>query len=633
MLPEIAYFLLILSLCISSLYIFFTFYIKFNFDIVYSNFTKYILLLQSLFILFSILILIFSFLNDDFSVKYIAYNSNSNLNIIYKISALWAAHEGSFLLWLFILSFIVVFISFSNNNLEKKLFLTILFVINFIIFFFILYLVLVSNPFERINIGQPIDGSDLNPLLQDIGLIIHPPILYTGYSCFVVVFSFFMSSLLVGNINLKSISWVYNWVIFSWIFLTLGIGIGSWWAYCELGWGGWWFWDPVENTSLMPWLTITSLIHCLIVIKNRGNLYNLSAFLSIIIFLLILIGTFLVRSGILNSVHAFANDSGRGNYILFFFFFIFLFSFLIYFIRSKKIKRKFIYKFISKDVFLLFNCFLLLILTFIILLGTFYPVFLDFFYGKKISIGAPYFNIIFISIIIFCIFFITPADLINFYKNYFKKLFFILIFIFFSSIFFSYLIISFKYIFNFYVFFSLAVSIWIIKGSIFSFFKFKFNLKSFLHFIPSKIAHIGVVCVVIGVSFSSIYKIEKDVIIKSGDIININNNKLILIDINDIEGSNFVGFKANFLIIDNNGIKYNLFPEKRFFFISGISTSETSIKSEMFSDFYIAMGEFIENNLWSCRIYYKPYINLIWYGIFIMFISGLLILIKSFFLF
>ena len=373
-------------------------------------------------VLLSFICLIYSFLINDFSLKYVSSNSNSALPYFYKISASWAGHEGSLLLWCLILSFWMFLASNYSKTLEtgfRKNFLSIMGGINL---GFLLFLVFTSNPFEK-NLSIPIDGKDLNPLLQDFGLIVHPPILYMGYVGLSVVFSFAITCCIHKEFKPEWANWIRPWVLASWSFLTLGIALGSWWAYYELGWGGWWFWDPVENASFMPWLMTTALIHSLIICEQKQVFKNWTILLSIFAFSLSLLGTFLVRSGILISVHSFANDPARGIFILSFLAFIIGGSLLIYFLNASEIKDKNKFGLVSKETFFLLNNILLVTATFTILLGTIYPLFLDLLGLEKISVGVPYYNLVFLPIMIPLVFLAGCIPILNFSSSNISKVF------------------------------------------------------------------------------------------------------------------------------------------------------------------------------------------------------------------
>ncbi len=350
-------------------------------------------------ILLSFLCLIVTFVGEDYSLDYVAKNSNSNLPLIYKISAAWAGHEGSMLLWCVVSSFWMFLASYYSKNLSKSLRVNFLAIMGLLNLGFLLFVVATSNPFDR-NMTVPLDGNDLNPLLQDFGLIVHPPMLYMGYVGLSVVFSFAIACCFEDDFKKEWAQWIRPWILASWAFLTLGISLGSWWAYYELGWGGWWFWDPVENASFMPWLMATALLHSVIATSEKGIFKSWTILLSIFTFSLSLLGTFLVRSGILISVHSFASDPSRGVFILLMLIALIGGGLLAYALNSYKFKDENEVKLFSKEGFFLLNNILLVTATFTILLGTMYPLFLDILGLEKISVGVPYYNAVFVPLMI-----------------------------------------------------------------------------------------------------------------------------------------------------------------------------------------------------------------------------------------
>ena len=406
-----------LSLCMFSI-IFFKKTVDINLRYVFCKKLSFTILFL---IFFSFSLLAYAFLIDEFSLRYVANNSNISLENIYKFSAVWGAHEGSILLWVLILSLWSACISLFPGRIPKKILIDMTSIMGILLLFFLVFILFSSNPFDRI-FPIPLNGKDLNPLLQDPGLIIHPPLLYIGYVGTSIPFVFAVAVLINGHIETEWISWLRKWVISSWVFLTIGISLGSWWAYHELGWGGWWFWDPVENASFMPWLAITALLHSLIVSEKRGIFISWSILLSILTFSLSLLGTFLVRSGILVSVHAFANDPERGLYILIFLTLIIGSSLILYFSRSPKLILYKKYSVTSKEFILLINNLFLTITTFAILLGTLYPLITSSLELGKISVGAPYFNFIFSALMLPVVFLMGPAVYSNLSKTNYNSL-------------------------------------------------------------------------------------------------------------------------------------------------------------------------------------------------------------------
>ena len=583
--------------------------------------------LQFPLVLIAFICLIVSFVDDDFSLKYISSNSNSALPFFYKISATWAGHEGSMLLWCLILSFWTFMASIYSKSLDMQFRIKFLSVMGFLNLGFLLFLVFTSNPFEK-NISIPIDGKDLNPLLQDFGLIVHPPMLYMGYVGLSVVFSFAVTCLLQNDFKKEWARWIRPWALMSWSFLTLGIALGSWWAYYELGWGGWWFWDPVENASFMPWLITTALIHSLITCEQKSMFKNWTILLSIMAFSLSLLGTFLVRSGILISVHSFANDPARGAFILLFLTIVVGGSLLIYFRNSPKIKDNISFDFFSRESFFLINNILLVTATFTILLGTMYPLFLDLLGLEKISVGVPYYNAVFLPIM-------TPLALLAGYipilflsknkdKKYlinhlFMSLLVILFLSFFSMIFFDN--------FNFSTLLGVFIFIWISFNIIYDLIKryYVSNTRNvFFINIGMTLAHLGLAVFILGATIVENNKIEKEIVAKIGETIKIKNYAFKFTNLSQYEGPNYTGIKAQFLVYENNTLITELYPEKRIYASNDMPMTEAGIDPGLSRDLYITLGSLINDDVWSIRIYHKPFIRLIWLGALMMVLGGVL---------
>ena len=583
--------------------------------------------LQFPLVLIAFICLIISFVDDDFSLKYISSNSNSALPFFYKISATWAGHEGSMLLWCLILSFWTFMASIYSKSLDMQFRIKFLSVMGFLNLGFLLFLVFTSNPFEK-NISIPIDGKDLNPLLQDFGLIVHPPMLYMGYVGLSVVFSFAVTCLLQNDFKKEWARWIRPWALMSWSFLTLGIALGSWWAYYELGWGGWWFWDPVENASFMPWLITTALIHSLITCEQKSMFKNWTILLSIMAFSLSLLGTFLVRSGILISVHSFANDPARRAFILLFLTIVVGGSLLIYFRNSPKIKDNISFDFFSRESFFLINNILLVTATFTILLGTMYPLFLDLLGLEKISVGVPYYNAVFLPIM-------TPLALLAGYipilflsknkdKKYlinhlFMSLLVILFLSFFSMIFFDN--------FNFSTLLGVFIFIWISFNIIYDLIKryYVSNTRNvFFINIGMTLAHLGLAVFILGATIVENNKIEKEIVAKIGETIKIKNYAFKFTNLSQYEGPNYTGIKAQFLVYENNTLITELYPEKRIYASNDMPMTEAGIDPGLSRDLYITLGSLINDDVWSIRIYHKPFIRLIWLGALMMVLGGVL---------
>ena len=581
-----------------------------------------LILAQSLFISLSFICLVFLFINDDFSVRYVAENSNTLLPDRYKISAVWGAHEGSLLLWVLILAFWSLAVSMFSSKLPIQMVARVLAVLGFISVGFYLFMLFTSNPFDRSLPFFPTEGADLNPLLQDVGLIFHPPILYMGYVGLSVAFAFSVAALLNGTIDSAWARWVKPWTLIAWMFLTLGISLGSWWAYYELGWGGWWFWDPVENASLMPWLVCTALIHSLSVTEKRGAFTSWTLLLAIMAFSLSLLGTFLVRSGVLTSVHAFATDPTRGIFILIFLIVVIGGSLLLFAFRGPTKKSSSKFSGLSKELFILANNLILIIITAVILLGTLYPLIADVLGWGKISVGPPYFNLFFVPLTLLLGLLMPVASILRWKKTprlnilkYFNGPLIL------SAIIGGSLPLMYESYEPIAVI-SIFISSWIIlitlrdighksstKGSILDGLK---RIK--VSYWGMVTAHIGVAICIIGVGLTSVYSVQRDVRMLPGETISLANYQFEFVAIEPHEGPNYIADQATVLVTKNNSMIALLKPQKRRYFSSGQTMTEASIDSGIFRDLYIALGEPLQGDAWAVRIYIKPFIMWIWIG-------------------
>ena len=589
--------------------------------------------ITSALIAISFFVLAFAFLTDDFSLRYVANNSNINLESIYKFSAVWGAHEGSILLWVFVMSVWCSLIAIFSKNMPKAIVADMLSIMGLLLLFFLIFILFSSNPFDRI-FPIPSNGRDLNPLLQDPGLIIHPPMLYIGYVGTSVPFVFAIAILLNEKIKIEWISWLRKWVIASWMFLTVGISLGSWWAYHELGWGGWWFWDPVENASFMPWLAITALLHSLIVSEKRGIFINWSILLSILTFSLSLLGTFLVRSGILVSVHAFANDPERGLYILLFLTIIIGSSLTLYFLKSKSLIFYKEYSVSSKEFLLLLNNLFLTITTFAILIGTLYPLVTSSLNLGKISVGAPYFNFIFAALTLPIVFLMSPAIFSAWSKSNYKRLVKKLGFILFYSIIIAYVFLNIYYDSDiFIVCLAIALAIFTILSSVLKIYQVskisdgKKIIQKICN-IPSSslsnlLSHIGIGVLIIGITVSNYYSIHKEIVMNKNSEITIKDVSIKFIDVQTKLSKNYSSQVGVFDAYQDNNYFISFFPEKRTYNIQKNIMTEAAIDSNLFRDIYVALGENIGIDSWVVRIYYKPYIQFLWYGVGLMILGGL----------
>jgi len=585
-------------------------------------------LLIFLFSLFSFSCLTYSFINSDFSLDIISKNSNSQLPLIYKITGVWGNHEGSILLWLLVMTFFGFLFSISNIQ-NQELYNKTLMIQNSLIFLFSSFIIFTSNPFVR-TFPPSIEGSDLNPLLQDPGLAIHPPMLYLGYVGFSIVYSISLAALMIPK-KINFVGILKPWVFISWVFLTAGIGLGSWWAYYELGWGGFWFWDPVENASLLPWLTASALIHTVIISSKKDILMNWTLLLSIVTFLLSLLGTFLVRSGVLVSVHAFANDPTRGIFILIM---LILISFigLFFFLKSSKLySSDYNIKFISREGAISLNNIFLISLTFTILVGTIYPLVSSIFFSSKLSVGAPFFNSILTPVMIPMTLGMIIGPLLRWGSDDLGKLLVrlktLLILFILTSMILWYLnfggpILS----IIFFIF-----SSWIIISSIFELGKFiTFKPSITINRIPSKsisqsLSHIGIGLLIIGATGSSLLKEEKIQFQEIDKNIQINKFDVQFKGVEIIEGPNYLSQTGVFDVFQDDTFITRMKPEKRFYNIGQQVTTEAAIYSTTLGDLYIAIGDKNKSDSsvsWTTRIWFNPYTIWIWIGVLFLVVGG-----------
>ena len=566
----------------------------------------------------SFLSLIYAYLVSDFSNFNVFQNSHSDKPLIYKISGTWGNHEGSMLLWVSILSIYAFFFSFTKKidlNLKK---LTLL-IQSFLHISFSLFIIFTSNPF-LINSVIVDEGLGLNPILQDPGLAIHPPILYAGYVGYSIVFSLAVASLMHESNDLEWLSIAKKWSLISWTFLTGGIALGSYWAYYELGWGGWWFWDPVENISLMPWITGLALVHSLLLVKGQQILKKWIIFLSILCFSLSIFGTFLVRSGILTSVHSFAADASRGLFILLIFFIITGFSLVVFLLKFPDNNKPVKFLFINKVSALIINNILMIIATLTILLGTIYPIIIEVLTNNRISVGGPYFNSTVIPIMIPGFLLMSIAPVLSWQTNKIKNsYYYIICFILISVII---LIQSYLTEFNSWGVIGLILGVWIIIASISAIilsYKLKLNFK-FLQNINPHLAHIGVGIAIIGITCSSVFQKEYDYNLNTGDNFIVNEINVVLDKIETKNEKNFQALRANFLIQEENSFK-NVKSGKNYYPVSKMITSEAGILHQWDRDIYFILGD-QKDEKWFVKVYVNPFVSLIWLGIIIMICSG-----------
>ena len=613
------------SLCLSTLFSFFALLPKSIINLKIKYF--YVILRSSTLLIFvSFLSLMTAYITSDFSNFNVFQNSHSDKPLIYKISGTWGNHEGSILLWLSMISiygFLYSFISKSFDGFK----INVLKIQNGIFLIFALFVIFTSNPF-LVNSVEVNEGLGLNPILQDPALAVHPPLLYLGYVGFSLVFSLGIASLLENNNDQNWIVETKKWSIVSWTFLTAGIALGSYWAYYELGWGGWWFWDPVENISLMPWIVGLALVHSLIMIRGEQAIERWIVFLSILCFSLSVLGTFLVRSGILTSVHSFASDASRGLFILLIFFLTTGFGFLIFLIKSPNKKNNLRLLLINKTSALIINNILMIIAMLTILLGTIYPIIIEVLTNTRISVGGPYFNSTVLPILLPGFLLMSVAPVLSWQSNRIKK---------FRNYVIAFLLLSLfvcvhAYFtdFNIWGFIGLLLGSWIILASILSIilrYKFLFSFN-YIKSINSFVAHIGVGIMIIGITFSSVYQDEYNFEISSGDEINVDGNILKLENVNVIEEKNYQSLKATFSITKGKELVDYILPAKNFYPVSKMITTEAGIYHDWLKDIYIILGN-EQDGIWSVKVYLNPLVSFIWIGVFIMIFSGFIAIFKK----
>lgn len=581
---------------------------------------------------FAFVVLAQAFLTDDFSVAYVAQNSGKNLPAFYKFAAVWGGHEGSLLLWIVMLGWWSAVFVFGSANIPALFRARVLGVLALVSFGFLLFILATSNPFTRL-LPMALDGRDLNPLLQDVGMIIHPPLLYMGYVGFSLAYAFALSALISGKINTE---WAKNsrpWTLAAWIFLSLGIAVGSWWAYFELGWGGWWFWDPVENASFMPWLIGTALIHSLLVTEKRGSLKNWSVLLAICVFSLSLLGTFLVRSGVLTSVHAFATDPKRGVFILIFLSVVIGASLFLFALRAPKVGLGARFSFISRESFLLFGNILLVVACGTVLLGTLYPLLIDALAWGKISVGPPYFNAVFVPIVFPLFFLIGIAAWLRWKKSDGKPIAKKLTIPFVLSLICAATLLWFYEKFQATSFTALFLAFWIFLCAIAHIFQRLHKTKHLpVNFLGMHLAHLGVAVFVLGAAMVGTFEIEKNSVLTVENRVEIAGYSVIFKGISTKNGPNYTANVGEFLLEKNGKPLAMLYPEKRYYHSSAMPMSEASVDSTIFRDIYVALSEPAESDnphsAWIVRVYYKPFISWLWLGALLMALGGFLAFLR-----
>ncbi len=567
-----------------------------------------------------------AFLSNDFSVLYVSQHSNSLLPKPYQFAAVWGGHEGSLLLWVLLLSLWTVAVAVFSRSLPLDMVARVIGVLGLISVGFLLFILTTSNPFERL-LPAALDGKDLNPLLQDPGLVIHPPMLYMGYVGMAVAFAFAVSALMSGRLDAAWARWSRPWTVVAWTFLTFGIGLGSWWAYYELGWGGWWFWDPVENASLMPWLVGTALIHSLMVTEKRGSFKAWTVLLAIAAFSLSLLGTFLVRSGVLTSVHAFASDPKRGVFVLIFLAVVVGASLTLFAWRAPRVALGGRMELVSRESFLLANSVLLVVATAAVLLGTIYPLIIDALNMGKLSVGPPYFNAVFAPLLVPTVFLMIPGSVARWRDANVREIAHKLRWTFVGAVVLAVLLPFVLGGWSIGAAFGLFLGCWVALGTAQQVIE-RVGKPGLIgaSFWGQHIAHFGMAVLVIGITGVKCYEVERDVRMQIGDVVTIAPYTFRLNSLDEVRGPNYKAVRADVQVLRDDKIIEILQPEKRRYFSSAMAMTEAGIDSGFMRDLYVSLGEPLDDarTEWSMRVYYKPFVPWLWGGVLLMVLGGVL---------
>ena len=602
-----------------------------------SNFAVPAARAQFVFIALAFVCLGYSFYANDFSVLYVASNSNSHLPLVYRLAAVWGGHEGSMLLWVSILAVWTMAVTMFAKGLPTSFRIRLIAVMGLVSVGFLAFIIFTSNPFERL-IPAALDGRDLNPLLQDPGMVFHPPVLYMGYVGFSVAFAFAIAALLDGRLDITWARWTRPWTTVAWVFLTLGIAFGSEWAYYELGWGGWWFWDAVENASFMPWLVGTALIHSLAVTEKRDAFKVWTVLLSICAFSLSLLGTFLVRSGVLTSVHAFATDPGRGLFILVYLVVVIGGALLLFALRAPTVGLGERFDVVSRESMLLANNVVLAAAAGSVLLGTMYPLLMDALGAGKISVGPPYFDAVFVAIMVPGIFLMGLGPLAKWKKASLPEIGTRLRVAAVISVVSALLVPSVMGKLTLMAAVGVFLGIWVMSTSLILLVnRLKTrqtavpnlieNLKGIpLAFYGMLLAHIGIGVFVLGVTLVKGYESEQDLRMEVNDVAHIGNLAFRFEGAKEVAGPNYLSSLGKFIVTSNSKEVAVLHPEKRFYPVQGAMMTEADIEPGVLEDIYVSLGEPLENGAWSVRIYIKPFVRWIWAGCILMALGGILAL-------
>jgi cytochrome c-type biogenesis protein CcmF len=573
---------------------------------------------QALLVAFAFGCLTYAFVANDFSVQYVAMHSNSALPLHYRVSGVWGGHEGSFLLWCLMLGAWMFAVSIFSTHLPEDMTARVLAVMGLMSAGFIAFMLFTSNPFDRL-FPAPADGRDLNPLLQDPGMVLHPPMLYMGYVGFSVAFAFAVAALISGKLDAAWARWSRPWTTVAWVFLTLGIALGSGWAYYELGWGGWWFWDPVENASFMPWLVGTALIHSLAVTEKRGGFRSWTVLLAISAFALSLLGTFLVRSGVLTSVHAFAVDPKRGIFILGLFTVFIGGALVLYVIRTARIGLGGSFSPLSRESFLLANNVLLAAAAGTVLLGTLYPLAIDALGVGKISVGPPYFETVFVPLMAPALFLMGVGPLARWKRAELPALAVRLRWALAVSLVLGFLSPLLFGDWSGMVGFGLALALWIVISALLTL----KGRQTRAHY-GMMLAHIGVAVFVVGVTLVKGYESERDANLKPGERVTLGRHVFELESVTDVKGPNYVAARGKVNVTRDGKPVRVLYPERRLYTVQEQVMTEAAIDPGFTGDLYVSLGDPLADGAWLVKVQHKPFIDWIWGGCLVLALGGLL---------
>ena len=624
MIPELGHFALILALLAAVVQGVFPLWGTLSRNAAWQSLARPSALMQAALVALAFACLSSSFLSNDFSVVYVAQHSNTLLPKPYQLAAVWGGHEGSLLLWVLMLALWSAAVAVFSASLPLAMVARVLGVLGLVSIGFLSFILTTSNPFERL-LPPAQEGRDLNPLLQDPGLVIHPPMLYMGYVGLSVTFAFAIAALLSGRLDAAWARWSRPWTVIAWTFLTFGIGLGSWWAYYELGWGGWWFWDPVENASLMPWLVATALIHSLMVTEKRGSFKAWTVLLAIGAFSLSLLGTFLVRSGVLTSVHAFASDPSRGVFILLFLAVVVGSSLTLFAWRAPQVTLGGSMGLLSRETFLLMNSVLLVVATGAVLLGTIYPLVIDALNLGKLSVGPPYFNLVFAPLMVPLLFIMIPGTVARWRE---AKL--------------SELVVELRWVgclallvgsiaplafgtWSVGTALGWTLGAWVGLGTLWQVVqRLRKPGRIPASFWGMHLAHLGMAVLVVGVTGVKSFEVERDVRMGLGDEVTIAPYTFRLVDMKNVQGPNYRAVRAEVHVLRNGQPLEVLSPEKRNYFSTAMPMTEAAIDSGFMRDLYVSLGDRLEGERpeWSMRVYYKPFVPWLWGGVLLMVFGG-----------